>query len=357
MRFRPRRSLFISVVLGWVWIVPTQCFADWTKTIECPAGRVYRDVRRDAGREEFCELLLPGSLKVQDGPSRWWYSEGHFGEEGSYQKGRKVGRWRECGRFGRCRTQTYELLYPQERARGVKSAIPASYARGKYVFDFGSCWSTWVTRQPAESFLELNIYGGLIRCQVTYIPSVERDRPAGNQGHYLCEIPYSVGVREFDSLDLRRELPKVGLPQFCRQDDPPVTASMPDGPAAQAFAIWVNQRFVDGRTNRQVRGWTTLANLVDVECAAINRQELGPERLTVRLNEYAEKLVLDRAGKDEIKADACGGRFALSPIDTTRDGAGRSLFVYGFSPNRTTAERQRRCIATQVTLQPTCTSR
>ena len=356
MRFMSLRLLFISVVLGWVWIVPHRGFADWTKTIDCPAGRVDRDVRRDAGREEFCELLLPGSLKVRDGPSRWWYSEGHFGEEGSYQNGRKVGQWRECDRFGRCRDKTYDLVYPQERARGVKAEIPVSYSRGKYIFDFGSCWSTWVMRQTAESFLELNIVGGLIRCQVTYIPSVERDRPAENQGNYLCEIPYSVGVREFDSLDLRRELPKIGLPQFCRQDDPPVTASMPDGPAAQAFAIWVNQRFVDGRTNKQVRGWTTLANLVDVECAAINRQESGLERLTVRLNEYAEKLVLDRAGKDEMKADACGGRFPLSPINTTRDRSGRSLFVYGFSPNRATAKRQRGCIATQITLQPTCAS-
>ena len=354
MRFKPPRSLFISIVLGWVWIVPNQCFADWIKTVECPAGRVYRDVRRDAGREEFCELLLPGALKVRDGPSRWWYSEGHFGEEGTYQNGRKVGRWRECDRFDRCHDETYELMWPDERARGAKPEVPVSYSRGKYIFDFGSCRSTWVTRQTAEAFLELNINSGLIRCHVTYIPSVERDRPAGNQGYYLCEIPYSVGVREFDSLDLRKELPRIGLPQFCRQDEPPATASMPNGPAAQAFAIWVNQRFVDARTNREVRGWTTLANLVDVECAAINPQESGPERLTVRLNAYAEKLVLDRAGKDEIKADACGGRFPLLPVDTTRDRSGRSLLVYGLSPNRATAKRQRRCIATQITLQPTC---
>jgi hypothetical protein len=251
----------------------------------------------------------------------------------------------------------YELMFPHERARGVKSEIPVSYSRGKYIFDFGSCWSTRVTRQTAESLSELNIGGGLIRCQLTYSPSVERDRPGGGVGRYLCEVPYSVGVRELDSLDLRKELSKVGLPQFCRQDDPPVTTTMPDGPAAQAFAIWVNQRFVDGRTKTEVRGWTTLANLVDVECAAINPQQSGAERLAVRLNEYAEKLVLDRAAKDEIKADACGGRFPFSRIDMIRDGSGRSLFIYGFSSSRATAERQRRCIAAQITLQPTCTSR
>jgi hypothetical protein len=341
-------------------MVPNQCFADWTKTIECPAGRIYRDVRHAAGREEFCELLLPGSLKVQDGPSRWWYSEGHFGEEGRYQNGRKVERWKECDRFDRCHDRTYELMHSEEQARGVKPEIPVSYSNGKYKFDFGSCWSTWVTRQTSESFVKLNIGAGLIRCQVTYIPAipaVEKDRPAGSQRPYLCEIPYSVGTRELDSLDLRNELVKIGLPQFCRQDEPPTTANMPNGPAAQAFAILVNQRSVDGRTNKETRGWTTLANLVDVECAAINPQALGTERLTVRLNEYAEQLVLDRVGKDEIKADACGGRLPLSLIDTTRDTSGRQIFVYGLSSNRATAERQRRCIATQIALQPTCASR
>jgi hypothetical protein len=333
------------------------CFADWTKTIDCPDGRVYRDIRRDAGREEFCEVRLPGSLKVRDGPSRWWYSEGHFGEEGTYEAGRKVGRWRECDRFDRCRDQSYELLYPLEKARGVKPEIPVSYSRRKYVFDFNSCWSTWVTRQTTESLLELNIGGGLIRCQITYIPSIDKDRPAGNQGHYLCEIPYTVGVREFDSLDLKKELPKAGLPQFCRQDDPPVTASEPNGPAAQAIALWVNTRFLDARTGKEVRGWTTLANMVDVECAALARQQPEPDRLTVRLNEYAEKLVLERIGKDEIKADTCGGRFPLSTIETTRGASGRTLFTYGLSQNRTTAERQHACITTQIKLQPTCALR
>ena len=138
VRFMPLRSLFISVVLGWVWIVPNRGCANWTKTIDCPSGRVYRDVRRDAGREEFCELLLPGSLQVRDGPSRWWYSEGHFGAEGSYQNSRKVGRWRACDRFGRCRDATYDLVYLHERARRVKPEIPVSYSRGQYIFYFGS---------------------------------------------------------------------------------------------------------------------------------------------------------------------------------------------------------------------------
>src|SRR4051812_8840915 len=83
------------------------CVAQSTKTIDCPAGTVYRDIGRDAGREEFCERLLPGFIMVQHGPSRWRYSESHLGEEGNYTNGRKVGKWKECDRFGRCQNRVY----------------------------------------------------------------------------------------------------------------------------------------------------------------------------------------------------------------------------------------------------------
>ncbi len=320
------------------------CFAEWTRSVDCAAGRVYRDVRIDAGRDEFCELHLPGSLWVRDGPARFWYSEGHFGAAGTYSEGRKVGRWRECDRFDRCREQTYP--------RAVNPAIPVKYIRGKYVFDFRSCWSTWITRQTPESFLELNIVSGLIRCQVTYMPSTGTDRATGGPGTYLCEVPYAVGVREFDSLDLRTELPRAGLPQFCREDEPSGNLSMPDGSPAQAVAIWANTRFFDSRAQRQTRVWETLANRVDVECAA-----LTPERLTLRLNEYAERLVLDHMGKDEIRGDACGGRFPFSPMKTVRDAAGRTLFTFGLSRNPKTAEHQRACITSELEVKPSCAAR
>jgi hypothetical protein len=132
---------------------------------------------------------------------------------------------------------------------------------------------------------------------------------------------------------------------------------MPDGLSAQALAIWVNQSFVDGRTNEQARAWTTLANVVDVECAAIDQPRQDTVVLTVRLNEYAEKLVTDRLGKEEIKVDACGGRFPLAWLETTRDASGHTLFNFALSRVRTRAPRQRACIASQVTLQPTCASR
>jgi len=330
------------------------CFAEWTKTIDCPAGREYRDVRVYAGRNEFCELHLPGSLWVRDGPSRFWFSEGHFGEAGAYRKGRKVGRWRECNRFDHCHETTYSLTWPQETAAGVKAEIPLRYAGGKYVFDFHSCWSTWMTRQTAESYTELNIGHGLIRCQITYLPSSDKDGPAGNAGHYLCEIPYSVGVRAFDSLDLRSEFPKAGLPQFCRADEPSGPVNMPWGVPEMAFALWVNTRFQDAVTGKEAQAWTPLANTVDVVCVALVRRPGRPDRLTVRLNEYAEKLVLDRIGKEETKADACDARFPLTPMARTRDASGHTLFSFGFSGKPKTAALQRACINGQIRLLPAC---
>lgn len=357
-RLKPTRAsarmvLFATAVLA-VLLAPGACYGQWKKTIDCPEGRAYWDLRQDAGRDEFCELNLPGSLWVRDGPSRFWFSEGHFGEEGSYRLGRKVGHWRECDRFDRCRDKDYELLYPNEEARGMRPEIPVRYADGKYIFDFSSCWSTWVTRQPADSFLELNIGNGLIRCQVTYIPSTEKDRPAGNRS-YFCEIPYAVGVREFGSLDLRSELPKAGLPQFCRQDFPDLTE---DGRnKAQAVAIWGDTPFIDGITRQRVHGWATLANAVDVECAAFERPPSAPERLILRLNRYAEDIVLERIGKEEIRADACGGDLPFAPMATLKDASGRTLFALGLSRNPREAARQRACVASELKLQPACASR
>jgi hypothetical protein len=216
-----RLSLPVAFIINLVTILfPPPSLAQWTKTIDCPDGTVYRDVRGNAGRKEFCERLLPGSLKVQDGPSRWWYSQGHFGEEGNYSNGRKVGKWKECDRFDRCHERVYELISAGEKARGVKPDVPVTFANGRYVFDFASCWSTWVTRQTPDSFVELNFGAGLIGCQITYIPSREKARAAGSRGQYLCEVPHSVGARPFDSVDLRSEFSKAGLPQFCRKDDP-----------------------------------------------------------------------------------------------------------------------------------------
>jgi hypothetical protein len=116
----------------------------------------------------------------------------------------------------------------------------------------------------------------------------------------------------------------------------------------------VKLRVHDDRTGRDVSPWTTLANIVDVECAAIDRLPSGRQRLTLRLNRYAEQLVLDRLDKDEMKADTCGRQLPLSMLDATLDGSGRTLFTYALSTDRTSAERQRGCIEAQIGLQAAC---
>jgi len=126
---------------------------------------------------------------------------------------------------------------------------------------------------------------------------------------------------------------------------------------APAFEVSVNQRFLDGRTNKEVRSWVTLADIVDIECASITHQQSGPDLLTIRLNEYAERLLLDRIGKDEMKANVCGVRLPLTSFETERDKSGRTLFTYRLSQRHTTAEKQRTCISGQIELQPTCTTR
>jgi hypothetical protein len=191
---------------------PCSCRAQWTKDITCPIGTVYRDLRPDAGRQEFCERLLPGSLRVKDGPFRFWFNESLPGDQGSYKDGREIGPWKECDRFGKCRSVVHEIAFPHERDRpNFRREVPVSFQRGKYVFDFASCWGTWVTQSGIED-LNLNIGGTPYRCEIAYIPQHVMDH--GGEGSYLCRVPFSVGKRELDSLDLLPELPKLGLPQF-----------------------------------------------------------------------------------------------------------------------------------------------
>ncbi len=77
----------------------------------------------------------------------------------------------------------------------------------------------------------------------------------------------------------------------------------------------------------------TIANAIDIECATLEEQRQGPEQLTVGLNKHAEKLVLDRIGKDEIRADTCTGRFPLYGMETLHDVSGRTLFRFSLSQN------------------------
>ena len=191
------------------------CFSQSTKAVECPGDRVYREDRNGVGGQVFCEHLLPGSLAVKDGPFRFWFNPHFEGSFGNYNEGREVGKWKECDRFGRCEQKDYPAIYPDEKKRpGFKPEIPVAYLDGKYVFDFASCRSTWVTHTDGQkAALDLNIVWNADGCFIAYIPA----DTTGHQGNtdYTCTIPFQTGRRAFGSLDLLAELPKAGLPQYC----------------------------------------------------------------------------------------------------------------------------------------------
>lgn len=310
-------SLVLPVVIVFL-SAPDTCVAQWTKDINCPPGTIYQDLRPDAGREEFCERLLAGSLKVKDGPYKFWFSEGYPGDQGAYSDGRQVGQWEVCSRFGKCKHVVYELTFPYEKNRvGFRREVPISFQHGEYIFDFTSCWSTWVTQSGAEA-LNLNIGGSPYRCNIAYLPQHAIEH--GDGGDYMCCIPFSVGKRELDSLDLRRELPKLGLPQFCRTTSP----------TGEAFMLLEN--FMD------------VATAVDVQTAAIARDNAGREILTLMLNQYATDLAMEVAAKEGPLTTRICLKYDQQ-TEISHDANGRALFNFRLSDNHAEANEQKKCVA------------
>ena len=303
---------------------PNTCHAQWTKDINCPAGTVYRDLRPDAGRQEFCERLLPGSLKVKDGPFRFWFSEGHPGDEGTYKDGRQVGAWKECSRFGKCKHVVYELSFSFEKDRaGFRREVPVSFQHGKYVIDFTSCWSTWVTQTGGED-LNLNITGSPYRCNIAYLPQHVTEH--GGEGGYICWIPFSVGKRELESLDLLYELPKLGLPQFCRT----LTSRGSISSTGEAFSLLEN--------------FMEVAMAVDVQTAAIAHDNAGHEILIFSLNQYATDLAIEVAGKQGPLTTRICLKYDQQ-TEVSRDASRRVLFNFRLSDDHAKANEQKRCVA------------
>jgi hypothetical protein len=304
---------------------PCSCRAQWTKDITCPTGTVYRDLRPDAGRQEFCERLLPGSLRVKDGPFRFWFNENLPGDQGSYKDGREIGPWRECDRFGKCKSVVHEIVFPYERDRpNFRREIPVSFQNGKYVFDFASCWSTWVVETGSED-LNLNIGGTPYRCNITYAPQHVLD--SGGEGSYFCRIPFSVGKRELNSLDFLHELPKLGLPQFCRSISP----------TGEAFMLLEN--FID------------VATAVDVQTAAIERDSAGHEILTFRLNQYATDLAITVAAKQGPLTTRICLKYDQQ-TEISREASGRTSFIFRISDDRAKANEQKKCVTKLIGPQP-----
>jgi hypothetical protein len=293
------------------------CFADGNQTIVCPAGRVHRDIRKDAGGEEFCELLLPGSLAVKDGPYRFWFSEGHPGSEGAYRDGRQVGIWEECDRFDRCQKKTYDAIFPEEQKRSsFRPEIPVSYVNGQYRFDFASCRSTWITETDSSDPINLNILGGSpYRCEIAYIPQNVLEH--GGKGDYFCRIPYWVGIRSFDSLDLIRELPLNGLPQFCHS----IYST------GEPLLVQDSHGF-------------PVATTVDVQSAGM---PAGSNVLVLKMNKYAADLLIQAANAaGPLTTLLCFN--ALSKPEIAKDSNGVLLFTYMMSSSRAVAEKERACV-------------
>ena len=320
-----RSASSIILCVGFLCIgTPHSCTAQWTKDIVCPPGTTYRDLRPDAGRREFCERLLPGSLKVKDGPFRFWFSEGHPGDEGTYQDGRQVGDWKECDRFGKCSQVIHEQTFPYERERsGFHPDVPITFQRGKYVFNFTSCWSTWVTQTGAED-LHLNIQGSPYRCNIAYLPQHVIDH--GGEGDYYCRVPFSVGRRELDSLDLLHELPKLGLPQFCRAMDRKGEAFMLSGKSGE------------------------VATTIDIQSAVAAHDAIGHEILRFRLNQYATALAMEVAAKEgPLILRICVWHDQQTEL--FHDTNDHTLFSYRLSDDPAQAAQEKKCIAERIRLE------
>jgi hypothetical protein len=274
---------------------------------------------------------------VKDGPYRSWFSERHPGAEGNYKEGRQVGVWKECDRFDRCKQTVYKPAFPEEKQTpGFKPQIPLSFVNGKYIFDFASCRSTWITETDKQDPINLNIVrGSPYRCAITYIP--QSVLAHGGEGNYLCSIPSAVGIRRLNSLDLRRELPQLGLPQFC----------WPTRRTGEPILIQ-KENF---RGTLRVLG-PALATTVDVECATIVHDEAGHELLTIRLNKYAADLVKEVEREGPLATLLCldqieGPKIVLDP-------SGNTLFTYTLSANPIDAREQRKCVAEAVGIEASC---
>jgi hypothetical protein len=228
------RHKVVCVVAVVVALSCTVCFGQPAQTITCPADTFYRQVPNYAGRDESCERLLPGSIDVKDGPSKFWFDPDFQGAFGMYDKGRRSGAWTECNSSSQCKQVEYPPVYPEEKQRpGFKPEVPVSYVDGKYVFDFESCRTTQITHLTnGERDFEMAFTAWPDGCFIDREPVEPAFR---EQLGYQCKIPFRAGRVGVASLDLRRELPKLGLPQYC-----PRPESMRQ-PSARSASPWIGE--------------------------------------------------------------------------------------------------------------------
>jgi hypothetical protein len=136
-----------------------------------------------------------------------------------------------------------------------------------------------------------------------------------------------VGKRELNSLDFLHELPKLGLPQFCRSINP----------TDEAFMLLEN--FID------------VATAVDVQTAAIERDSAGHEILTFRLNQYATDLAIAVAAKQGPLTTRICLKYDQQ-TEISREASGRTSFNFRVSDDQAKANEQKKCVAKLIGPQP-----
>jgi hypothetical protein len=351
MRVLASAGFIIAVVGAWQLPPTIEAQAPATArsaTIRCEPGQIYRD-ERDAFRRgaEYCGRALGGLLWVNDGPFKFWNGDDTV-SEGSHRAGRQVGVWKECNRFGRCSTTDRGAEWAAGRQRpGTRPEVPVSFRDGKYLFDFASCWGTWVDVEDPTRGWNLNISGSEERCVISIFPDDGRwDKPEGA----TCRVPFQIGVREVSTIELWRE-----IPQFCEPEPILIDGRLEHPTWFRVLAY--ERREKDGKPFFAQQGWVAWSP--DVTCAAIESPARGRPHLTVRLNEYAEPAMATHlAAGHVLRTQMCGFGEAGFELDTvTMTGPeGRRLFSYPLSANARTAARQRGCIAQRATLQPSCSA-
>jgi hypothetical protein len=124
------------------------------------------------------------------------------------------------------------------------------------------------------------------------------------------------------SLDLLHELPKLGLPQFCRAIDR----------NGEAFML--------------ERKWGALATTVDIESASLVHGHAGQDVLRIRLNAYATALATEiGANEGTLRTRIClehEQNAEFSRLD------GITLLNYRLSDDAERAAQERKCIADRM---------
>ena len=194
--------------------------------------------------------------------------------------------------------------------------------------DFESCRSTWVTQATGANPINLNIQGDYpYHCEASYIPQNVLDH--GGKGSYVCFIPFEVGRRKLASLDLRKELPLLGLPQFCKE------VSKTGEPLMIRDDVW------------------DVATSVDVECATITTGKIANGTLKIRLNQFASELVR-KASENPTTFNTLLCQRPIASPKLSVDDSGHTVLTYRFSSDLAEAGTQKRCVREQLKCQMPC---